>query len=252
MTAILSLSGVSVSFGGLMAVSDVSFDIHEGEILGIIGPNGAGKSTLFNAICGLIRLSDGSVRFQSSDITTLPPTTRMALGIQRTFQSVQLVKSMSVLENILLGMHRSISINPLRRGTKEGAPRDALAHARAIAALVGVGSVADIVVDHLSYREHRLTEIGRALASGPRLLLLDEPAAGLSEAEIRDLNALIIEIRAKLGVTVLLVEHVMPLVMGLCDRVAVLETGRLLTLGGPREVAADPRVISAYLGASSA
>lgn len=249
--SILSLSGVSVSFGGLTAVSGVSLDIEQGEIFGVIGPNGAGKSTLFNAICGLIRLSDGSVRFQASDITSLPPRKRMELGIQRTFQSVQLVKSMSVLENILLGLHRTISVNPFR-GIGGGASRDAVVHAREIAALVGVADVADTVVDRLSYREQRLTEIGRALASGPRLLLLDEPAAGLSEVEIRDLNALISGIRARLGMTVLLVEHVMPLVMGLCDRVAVLETGRLLTLGRPKEVASDERVITAYLGASGA
>lgn len=247
MSAILVLSGVSVSFGGLAAVSDVSLEAREGEILGIIGPNGAGKSTLFNAISGLIRITAGSIVYRASDITGLPASKRVALGVQRTFQSVQLVKSLTVVENILLGLHSEISLNPMR-----GDPRDAIAHAREVAASVGLSDVADAVLDTLSFREQRLTEIARALASRPRLLLLDEPAAGLSDVEIHSLNELIAGFRRSLGVTVVLVEHVMPLVMGLCDRIAVLETGRLIALGSPNEVAADERVIEAYLGAKHA
>jgi branched-chain amino acid transport system ATP-binding protein len=247
MPALLNLSSVSVAFGGLVAVSEVSLRIRQGEILGIIGPNGAGKSTLFNAISGLISLSSGSITYQSIDITRKSPSRRAAMGLQRTFQSVQLVKSLSVLENILLGLHCDISRNPLRR-----AGGDAVAHAREIAGTLGLGPIADQVMDKLSFREQRLTEIARAIASGPQLLLLDEPAAGLSEAEVADLNVLIRRLRDQLGISVMLVEHVMPLVMGLCDRVAVLETGRLLATGTPAEVAADERVIAAYLGATHA
>lgn len=247
MAAILSLSSVTVAFGGLTAVSDVSFDVQEGEILGVIGPNGAGKSSLFNAISGLIRLTSGSITCQSIDITGFSPPKRTAMGLQRTFQSVQLVKTLSVLENILLGVHRDISINPLR-----GRARDAVSHARDISATVGLADIAERVMDTLSFREQRLTEIARAIASAPRLLLLDEPAAGLSDAEIADLNALIRRLRRELGITILLVEHVMPLVMGLCDRIAVLETGCLIALAPPAEIAANRRVIEAYLGVGHA
>jgi branched-chain amino acid transport system ATP-binding protein len=247
MASILSLSSVSVHFGGLAAVSEVSLDANEGEILGIIGPNGAGKSTLFNAISGLIRTSGGSIVYSASDITRLSPPQRTALGLQRTFQSVQLVKSISVLENILLGLHRELSLNPLR-----GRTRGALAYAREVASMVGIATVLEKVVDTLTFREQRLTEIARALASSPRLLLLDEPAAGLSDMEIDDLNGLIRTLRSRFGMTVLVVEHVMPLVMGLCDRVAVLETGRLIALAPPKEVASDERVIKAYLGSKRA
>jgi branched-chain amino acid transport system ATP-binding protein len=244
---VLQLSSVTVAFGGLVAVSDVSLEVREGEIIGLIGPNGAGKSTLFNAISGLIAPTSGSIVYRSVDITRYSPPRRTALGLQRTFQSVQLVKSMSVVENILLGLHRDISANPLR-----GAGRDAVMHAREVAVRLGLGAIADRVMDTLSFREQRLTEIARAVASGPKLLLLDEPAAGLSEVEVADLNALIRRLRDELGVTVVLVEHVMPLVMGLCDRIAVLETGRLIALGAPAAISADERVIAAYLGASHA
>jgi branched-chain amino acid transport system ATP-binding protein len=252
-TALLSLSRVSVSFGGLNAVDDVSFDVRHGEIFGLIGPNGAGKSTLFNAISGLTDLSDGSVWLDAINISRLPARKRMQCGIQRTFQSVQLVKSISVLENILLGMSRRISLNPfvwIGRGGFESRSAAGLAHE--IANQVGLSAVVDTVVDRLPYREQRLCEIGRAIASAPLLLLLDEPAAGLSEGEIHDLNTLIRDLRVTFGLTVLLVEHVMPLVMGLCDRVAVLDAGKLLTVGSPNEVAADRRVVAAYLGASYA
>ena len=247
MSGVLTLSSVSVVFGGLVAVSEVSLELREGEILGLIGPNGAGKSTLFNAISGLIAPTSGSIIYRSVDITRYSPPRRTALGLQRTFQSVQLVKSLSVLENILLGLHRDISANPFR-----GTGRDAVSYAREVAGRLGLAAVAHRVMDTLSFREQRLTEIARAVASGPKLLLLDEPAAGLSEAEVGDLNALIRRLRDELGMTVVLVEHVMPLVMGLCDRIAVLETGRLIALGAPAEIAADERVIAAYLGASHA
>ena len=215
MAVALSISDLSVSFGGLAALSNVSFEAREGEILGIIGPNGAGKSTLFNAISGLIRLSGGSIWLGPRDITTMPARKRVTLGVQRTFQTVQLVKSISVIENILLGLHQDISLS--RSFLPSGRARDAAGHAQGIAAMVGLADVSHRVVDHLSFREQRLTEIGRALASAPRVLLLDEPAAGLSDVEIRDLDRLIGTIREEFHVTVMVVEHVMPLVMGLCD-----------------------------------
>lgn len=252
MAAALSISGLSVSFGGLAALSNVSFEARQGEILGIIGPNGAGKSTLFNAISGLIRLSGGSISLGLRNITGMPARKRVTLGLQRTFQTVQLVKTISVLENILLGLHQEISLSRSLLHGVRGKTRDAAAHAHDIAAMVGLAGVADVVVDHLSFREQRLTEIGRALASAPQVLLLDEPAAGLSDVEIQDLDRLIGAIRENLHLTVMVVEHVMPLVMGLCDRIAVLETGRLIALGSPGEIAADPRVIAAYLGSKNA
>lgn len=247
MPALLNLSTVSVAFGGLVAVSEVSLQVSLGEILGIIGPNGAGKSTLFNAISGLIPLSSGRIAYEAADITRQSPSRRAGMGMQRTFQSVQLVKSLSVVENILLGLHCDISLFPLRKER-----RDAVAHARDVAGTLGLAPVADRVIDELSFHEQRLTEIARAIAARPKLLLLDEPAAGLSETEVSSLNVLIRRLRDQLGITVMLVEHVMPLVMNLCDRVAVLETGRLLASGTPAEIAADERVIAAYLGASHA
>lgn len=247
MSGLLELSSVSVAFGGLKAVSEVSLEVRKGEILGIIGPNGAGKSTLFNAVSGLAVLSGGRITYQSTDITRQSASRRAAMGLQRTFQSVQLVKSLTVVENILLGLHGQLASSPLgARG------RDAVAYAREVAASLGLGGLADQVMDKLSFREQRLTEIARAIASRPKLLLLDEPAAGLSETEVADLNALIRRLCDQLGMTVMLVEHVMPLVMGLCDRIAVLETGRLLATGTPAEIAADERVIAAYLGATHA
>ncbi len=246
MAELLSLDSITVTFGGLMAVSGVSFDVREGEVFGIIGPNGAGKSTLFNAISGLIRPASGSIAFQGKDITRTSPQQRMRLGFQRTFQSVQLVKTFTVLENILLGMHHDIAPFP---GPGQA---DAITHAREIAGLLGIETVSDRVMDTLSFREQRFTEIARAVATRPRVLLLDEPAAGLSEAEIEDLKSLVRRLRNQSGITVLLVEHVMPLVMSLCDRIAVLETGMLIALAPPAQVAADPRVIAAYLGTGHA
>lgn len=247
MSVLLKLSSVSVAFGGLKAVSEVSLEVRRGEILGIIGPNGAGKSTLFNAVSGLAVLSGGRITYDSADITRRSAARRAAMGLQRTFQSVQLVKSLTVVENILLGLHGQISSIPLPvRG------RDAVGYAREIATSLGLGGLAEEVLDKLSFREQRLTEIARAIASRPKLLLLDEPAAGLSETEITDLNALIRRLRDQLGITVMLVEHVMPLIMDLCDRIAVLETGRLLSIGTPREISSDEQVIAAYLGASHA
>jgi branched-chain amino acid transport system ATP-binding protein len=247
MEPILELSSMSVAFGGLTAVSECSLRVQRGEILGIIGPNGAGKSSLFNAVSGLVPSSGGRILFDAIDITRYPPPRRMGLGLQRTFQSVQLVKSVSVIENILLGLHRDIPSIPYRRGG-----RSAVAHAWDVAAMLGLAAIADRVMDSLSFREQRLTEIARAVASRPKLLLLDEPAAGLSEADLGQLNALIRQLRDELDMTVLIVEHVMPLVMDLCDRIAVLDTGRLIALGAPREIAADQRVITAYLGAGHA
>jgi branched-chain amino acid transport system ATP-binding protein len=252
MTALLQLDNLSKRFGGLVAVDRVSFEVQAGEIFGLIGPNGAGKTTLFNLISGLIPPSSGQLQFQQHRLNGLPPHRIAACGLARTFQNLRLFGELSVLENVEIGRHlhnreslwASLGRSPQSRLAEQVTREKALE----LLALVGLTGVASQQARTLAYGDQRRLEIARALALEPKLLLLDEPAAGMNPSEKHDLSDLIRRIRHQFDLTVLLIEHHVPLVMGLCDRLAVLDFGRLIALGSPDLVRQDPAVITAYLG----
>ena len=240
MSALLEVDGVTMRFGGLTAVDAASLAVAGGAITGLIGPNGAGKTTLFAVISGFLAATAGQVRYQGEDITGLPVHVRAARGIARTFQVVQPFAGLSVRENIAVGAY-------LRHAAREAA----LAAAQAVAERVGLDRQLDMPAGALTVAGRKRLELARALATGPRLLLLDEVLAGLNPSEIRDMIPVIRRIRDD-GVTILIVEHVMQAVMNLCDRVHVLAQGKLIAEGTPGEVARDPAVVEAYLGHGAA
>ncbi len=252
MSTLLELSGIGKQFGGLNALTDVSLHIRRGEIYGLIGPNGAGKTTLFNVITGLYQANSGEFRFNGSRYHQPKPHLLAQAGIARTFQNIRLFANLTALENVLIGRHPKTKAGVFGALLRNRATRDeeAASTGRALQLLryVGISKPAHTLAKHLSYGEQRRLEIARALATEPLLLALDEPAAGMNATETESLKGLLQAIRAT-GVTVMLIEHDVKLIMGLCDRVAVLEYGRKIAEGVPDEVRNNPAVIAAYLGA---
>jgi ABC-type branched-subunit amino acid transport system ATPase component len=249
--ALLQVRGLSRRFGGLQAVADLSFDAREGEVLGVIGPNGAGKSTTFNMIAGALVPSAGSIQFDGRSLAGLPTHAFAARGIMRTFQHNKPFPSMTLLENVSVGMHTRIGCTLWQVIGATPSARQAEAQCRARAAemidFVGLGDWLEADVSTLSFGQGRLLEIARALAGSPRLLLFDEPAAGLSPAECARLGEVIRAIASR-NIAVLLIEHDMRFLMSLADRVVVLNFGRRIAEGTPEQIRADPAVVEAYLG----
>ena len=251
---LLSVEGISVRFGGLKALEGVSFQLEEGEIFGLIGPNGAGKTTLFNVISGLTSATEGTVHWRGTPLTGLPPDQVNRRGIARTFQNLRLFSNQSVLDNVLVGLHHddhSSLLGGLMR-SRSFLTRQQQLRQRALELLdlFDLTGLAALPAGDLAYGDRRRLEMARALATGPRLLMLDEPAAGMNPAEKDDLCELIGRIRHHFQLTVLIIEHHVPLMMRLCDRVAVLHFGEQIALGPPAAVRRDPAVIQAYLGES--
>ncbi len=248
---LLTLASVGKRYGGLDALLEISFSVREGEILGLIGPNGAGKTTLFHVITSLVRLTRGEILFRGSRITGLRPHQVTRLGIGRTFQNIRLFDRMTVLENVMVGRHgksRSGTWGSVfrTRGEREE-ERRIREEARELLRFVGLSGAEELFAGELPYGRKRRLEVARALAGEPKLLLLDEPAAGMNDAETREIHELILSIRER-GVTVVLIEHDMSLVMRVCDRLVVLNFGEMIAEGTPDRIRENPVVIEAYLG----
>ncbi|GJD81959.1 ABC transporter ATP-binding protein [Methylobacterium gregans] len=257
MSPILSVDHVGVRFGGLVAIADLHFDVQAGEIVSLIGPNGAGKTTAFNVMTGFLRPSQGAVRFRGTDLKGLQPHEITRLGLARTFQRTSVFPDDTVFDNVMIGLHRqgaSMSRAPLldtllgRAGASERALRE---RAAALLDWVGLGGRAQEKAGSLAYGEQRLVGVALALATEPAMLLLDEPVSGMNASETRVFVRLIRQIRER-GITILLVEHDMPMVMEVSDRIVVLNYGRLIAAGPPEAIRSDPAVIEAYLGQGSA
>jgi branched-chain amino acid transport system ATP-binding protein len=249
--SILKATDIGISFGGVKAVDGVSFAVEPGQILSIIGPNGAGKTTLFNIVSGVYAASRGTIRLADEDVTGWAPHKLAARGLSRTFQNLQIFQHMTACENVMVGRHLREKCNLLsalfRTPSVTRQNRETRAAALDLLGYVGLKDVADIPAGSLPYGACKRLEIARALAAEPRVLLLDEPAAGCNAVETEEIDHLIRQV-ADRGVAVVLVEHDMKLVMKISDRILVLERGRPLAEGTPREVRDDPRVLEAYLG----
>jgi len=252
MTALLELDAVSLSFGGLKAIANLSLRVNPGEILAVIGPNGAGKTSMLNLVTRVFRASGGQMRFKGTDLTQVPRHRIAHLGIARTFQNIELFEAASVLDNLLLGRHRFDQGNWLQQVLRTPAltrlEEDHRAQVEAVIEFLDLSPWRNAVIAGLPYGVRKVVELGRALCAKPELLFLDEPASGLNPEETRDLAFWIDDIRSDLGITVVMIEHDMSLVNAVADRVICMAQGQVLAQGTPAEVQADPAVISAYLG----
>jgi branched-chain amino acid transport system ATP-binding protein len=250
----LSVERLSKSFGGVAAVSDVSFSVAKGSIHAVIGPNGAGKTTLFNLITGLVAPTSGSIRLRGEEVAGLPPESLARRGVARTFQNLQVSMNLLAIENVMVGAHlrlnSSLLVAMARRPSLVARDRAARQEAAELLAFVGCGAYLDAEARAMPYGALKRLEIARALAAAPELLFLDEPAAGLNHTETDEVERLIGEIGRR-GVTVVLVEHDMKLVMSVAQRIVVLDYGKKLAEGAPEEVRRNPEVIAAYLGAAN-
>ena len=253
MTAFLELSGVTKRFGGLVAVSDVGLTVEQGQIYSLIGPNGAGKTTLFNLISAVFRPTSGSILFEGKDLTRMPTHALARLGIARTFQNLAVFKHETVVNNLLVGMHTHLRSDPISAAIFWGRTRREEMQARdrveEIIDFLEIEDIRDHPVGTLSYGQQKRVELGRALAVSPKLLLLDEMVSGMNQEEREDIARFILDLKDELGMTVFMVEHDMGIVMDISDHVCVVNYGRKIAEGAPAEVAANPAVIDAYLGA---
>ena len=249
---LLKTEGLEKRFGGIAALCGYDVEIEAGDLLGLIGPNGAGKTTVFNLLSGVISSSGGRIRFEGRDITRLRPDQSAALGIARTFQNIRLFNALTVRDNVKVALHMHLGCSFLstllhtRRFRQAEAEMDH--RAAEFLELIDLVAVGDEPAGNLPYGIQRRVEIARAMAAGPKLLLLDEPAAGLNPRETEELAAVIETIHQRYGVTVFLVEHDMKFVMSLCRKIQVINQGRVLAMGSPRQIQRDPRVVAAYLG----
>jgi branched-chain amino acid transport system ATP-binding protein len=252
MTALLTVKAATKRFGGLVAVRSLDFELDPGMIASVIGPNGAGKTTFFNCIAGFYRIEEGEIILDGTPIHRLPSHKIAHLGLARTYQNIRLFNGMSALENVLVGQHQHLTTNWLQAVLRtRGVMREeetAVLEARRLLAYVGLKGKGDIRASGLPYGDQRRLEIARALASRPRLLLLDEPTAGMNPAETAEMTDLIRRLRDDLGITILLIEHEMRVVMGISDRITVLDYGERIAEGTAAEIQANTRVIEAYLG----
>ncbi|MBP0599583.1 ABC transporter ATP-binding protein [Herbaspirillum sp. LeCh32-8] len=252
---LLQLNQISKNFGGLQVLQGVNFNVNEGEIFGLIGPNGAGKTTVFNLITGLLRASSGSISFNGEDIGEVAPHKITERGIARTFQNIRVFKEMTLLENVVVGMHDHLNYGVasmlFNLGGFRKVEKEARERALELLSWVRLEHKAHMLADSLSYGEQRKLEFARALATRPKLLLLDEPVAGMNPSEKTELMAEIVNIKQR-GFSIFMIEHDMRFVMGLCERIAVLNFGKIIAEGTPDQIKNNQEVIEAYLGKEEA